>query len=57
MQPQGTIEKILNVIEADINPYLALHQGGCEMMIKNTCSAQSANKLKSFYTSVTHLVR
>ncbi len=26
------IEKITKIIEEDINPYLALHQGGCEFV-------------------------
>lgn len=27
-----TIEKIEKIIEEDINPYLAMHQGGCEFV-------------------------
>ena len=26
------LEKIKEVIESDINPYLAMHSGGCEMV-------------------------
>ena len=31
-QPTGLIEQIKQVIETDINPYLQLHSGGCELI-------------------------
>ena len=32
MEVEPMIEKIQRIIEDDINPYLAMHAGGCELL-------------------------
>jgi Fe-S cluster biogenesis protein NfuA len=32
METEPMIEKIQKIIEDDINPYLAMHAGGCELL-------------------------